>query len=195
MLRTQDEGVTWYPSRYPGTETIFQVLFLNTTHGVAVGARGVSLHSADGGDSWTRTPPCTDANLYGVAVSPESGHGFAVGAFGVVCRTFNSGRTWTVQVRRLSGDELDLFALDQIGANSGGLPWAPKACWYERCERQGAVFRLLLLVMAQDGIREVHCTLAVFLCVHAHCERERCRFSNFEIMRARFRTCCDVNTT
>jgi len=72
-------------------------------HAWAVGHDGVILHSADGGQTWTRqrakpydpasTDPRNGAPLLDVLFLDEQ-HGFAIGAYSLLLRTSDGGNTW-----------------------------------------------------------------------------------------------------
>lgn len=64
---------------------------------VAVGAHGVVLRSADGGQRWQQSPVPTSQTLTALSCT-AAGRGWAVGHGGIVLVTGDGGRSWTRQL-------------------------------------------------------------------------------------------------
>lgn len=54
VLLSPDSGSTWRPARVPLSSDLVAVRFVNANHGWIAGHDGVILHSADGGQTWSK---------------------------------------------------------------------------------------------------------------------------------------------
>lgn len=78
------------PTRAPLTA----VFFLDAKQGWAVGAQRVILHTADGGEHWTRQPIDGPAEALFSVWFENAQHGFAGGRFSTLLETLDGGRSW-----------------------------------------------------------------------------------------------------
>jgi photosystem II stability/assembly factor-like uncharacterized protein len=106
--RTENGGSSW--ERYYFRDSlslstspwVYDMFFLSTTTGWAVGADGLILKTTDGGDSWMKQnfngdPTLSlDINLYGVYFADAS-NGWVVGDNGAIFHTTNGGSVWSLQ--------------------------------------------------------------------------------------------------
>jgi photosystem II stability/assembly factor-like uncharacterized protein len=96
ILCSTDGGRTWV-SQFQAPEEeapLLDVWFASTRRGLAVGAYGLFLVTADGGEHWNRqTITEDDPHFYCLAEGPE-GDLYLAGEFGTVLRSLDRGRTW-----------------------------------------------------------------------------------------------------
>ncbi|MEQ8847013.1 YCF48-related protein [Botrimarina sp.] len=122
-----------------GEGSLRDVDFVDASRGVAVGDRGLILHTDDGGRTWRRAAPCTDSRLDAASFVDEQ-HVWAVGGTlraythesrGVVAASDNGGRDWRVvsaaPAPRLR--TLRMFDLRHGVAAGDSTPAAPSGVW------------------------------------------------------------------
>lgn len=106
--------------------TLYDVTFVDASHGWAVGNRGTILHTEDGGDTWLPQPSHTDYVLRSVFFLDRQ-RGWTVGGKsrfdhtggkGIVLRTVDGGETWQTQ-----GYGLTAYLYDVVFAD-GRRGWA-----------------------------------------------------------------------
>lgn len=123
VLVSDDRGATWQQAKVPVSVTLTAVRFVSAKEGWASGHGAVVLHTADGGQTWSRqvdgrqfaaqaatllqaTPdgaaaanmkvlaePIADKPLLDLAFT-DALNGFAVGAYGLFVRTHDGGKSW-----------------------------------------------------------------------------------------------------
>jgi photosystem II stability/assembly factor-like uncharacterized protein len=123
ILLSDDAGVSWRQAKVPVSVSLTAVQFLNAKTGWAVGHLGVVLHSADGGETWTKQLDGREAAAlvleaakkradkgalaeaeHLVADGPDKPFldlyfeneraGYIVGAYDLIFRTVDAGETW-----------------------------------------------------------------------------------------------------
>ena len=96
----------WFQQASGTTAALNGVFFQSDgRHGVAVGAGGTVVRTADAGATWSRPPSGTTLTLNGVwFTTPDEG--WAVGNGGTVIRTLDGGRTWARLLNVGVGDAL-----------------------------------------------------------------------------------------
>ena len=103
------------------TSSLNAVTFVNRSHGCAVGAGGVILHTTNGGRTWKKQKSGTTRDLKSVAFANAS-HGWVVGGEyatdGIILATTNGGRTWKKQ-KSIAG-----FSLAGVAFASAKDGWA-----------------------------------------------------------------------
>jgi photosystem II stability/assembly factor-like uncharacterized protein len=95
VLLSTDRGVSWRQIVVPTRVTLTAVHAPSSSHAWAVGHDAVILHSADGGESWTRqyADPELESPLLDVFfLDPK--RGFAVGAYRLFLETRDGGQSW-----------------------------------------------------------------------------------------------------
>lgn len=140
-----DDGKAWQQAKVPVSVTLTGLSFPTPQQGWAVGHGGVVLHSADGGQSWTRQLDGRSAAQIELKAARASGdqkrlaaaeqlvgdgpdkpflavhfwnaqRGFAIGAFGLILGTEDGGATWSSWSARLQNPKgLHLNALYVAG--------------------------------------------------------------------------------
>lgn len=96
VLLSDDQGTSWRQARDVPVDTMLNaVSFADEHNGWAVGHWGVILHTADGGETWSRQRLDTseDRPLYSVHFIDKQ-HGVAVGLWSLLLRTRDGGQTW-----------------------------------------------------------------------------------------------------
>lgn len=100
------------------TTNIEGVSFANASQGIAVGAFGKTLYTADSGYTWTAgTTAPSSTTLFDVD-HLSSLVALAVGRSGMIIKSTNGGATWTQKTSGVTGD---LYAID---AFNGSVAWA-----------------------------------------------------------------------
>ena len=95
VLVTDNGGATWTVQDSGCALGLYDVQFLDTQIGWAVGAAGKTARTVDGGATWTASDAGTIETLQDVAFS-DATHGIACGA-NKAFRTVDGGATWTSQ--------------------------------------------------------------------------------------------------
>ncbi len=134
ILRSVDAGVTWAPQISGTTKALYDVTFLDSFNGWAVGgdsggggvvdlpATSVVLHTSDGGATWTTQRLAASRPLTAVTFS-DALSGWAVGVDGVV-HTADGGHTWLSQAGTTGADLASIRFSDALHGWIGGLSGA-----------------------------------------------------------------------
>jgi photosystem II stability/assembly factor-like uncharacterized protein len=93
LMRTDDEGETWYRQPVPTKTELFHLDFSGTSHGWIVGDKGVILATTDRGQTWHMQSSGIQRALFCVDFLNDK-QGFAVGGGGTILRTTNGGQLW-----------------------------------------------------------------------------------------------------
>lgn len=112
-------AATGWSEQYPlYSSTLWDVSFVDTSHGWAVGNNGTILKTENGGGTWAhQSSNVPDENLFGVTFIDRN-RGWVVGTGGTILSTGNGGATWVGQT---SGTTEALEAVSFIDASRG---WA-----------------------------------------------------------------------
>jgi photosystem II stability/assembly factor-like uncharacterized protein len=140
---TDDGGLTWTMANDGGIGTggVFDLHFVDASHGFAAAGIGRILETIDGGRNWTTVhsePPGFNSYLRGIDFAGAT-HGTVVGMDGVILTTSDGGVTWDHQtsgtlvhlndVRYLEATVL--LAVGQNGvvlaSTDGGITWQTQA--------------------------------------------------------------------
>ncbi|MHC4914004.1 MAG: WD40/YVTN/BNR-like repeat-containing protein [Planctomycetota bacterium] len=96
LARTTDGGRTWRPMKHPEIGPRGQltgISFADAKSGWACGSGGILLHTADGGEAWTKQESGTEAPIRDVfALSAKEC--WAVGYKGTILHTADGGASW-----------------------------------------------------------------------------------------------------
>lgn len=116
ILYTTDMGRSW-ERRDSGTRRgLYNVDFVDATHGWISGQDGIVLHTADGGKTWQRQKSGTSLYLFGLDFVSQT-EGWVVGDQATYMHTTDGGQTWKLNKfsasENLSEDE-ELVAADPI---------------------------------------------------------------------------------
>jgi photosystem II stability/assembly factor-like uncharacterized protein len=114
-LVSENAGSNWTQAQVPTRSMLTAVAMVDARHSWAVGHDAVILHSADGGNVWTRQffAPEKQTPLLDVWFA-DSVHGLAVGAYGLVLETHDGGKNWKRRI--ISEEEPHFYAITE-GAN------------------------------------------------------------------------------
>jgi len=136
VLLSDDDGASWRQAAVPVQTTLTALRFVDERSGWATGHLGVILHTADGGQSWTRQLDGVRAGALLAAAAPaqrwvedgpdkpffdidfsDAQHGVAVGAYNLAMSTADGGRSWQPLSARLPNPKrLHLYAVRTIGS-------------------------------------------------------------------------------
>lgn len=140
------------PVSFRNDATLFDICFVDTVHGWAVGDRGTIWHTADGGQHWMLQESGVETPLRSVCFL-DALHGWAAGGStsplthhttGVLLRTRDGGRTWSAEQGQLLpslrkirfftpadgwaiGEPSALFPSGVFATDNGGRSWTPLA--------------------------------------------------------------------
>jgi photosystem II stability/assembly factor-like uncharacterized protein len=112
VVISKDDGKTWnQATTVPTRENLTSVSFSDEKNGWAAGHGGTIIHTADGGETWTRQlyRPDLGGPLLAIRFT-SSTHGFAAGAYGMFFETKDGGNIWAQ--RTISDSDLhfnDIF--------------------------------------------------------------------------------------
>jgi photosystem II stability/assembly factor-like uncharacterized protein len=146
VILSDDQGATWRQARaVPTSVSLATVRFADEHKGWAAGHAGVILHTADGGETWTRQADGRSLAQAAVAVSSRSAderqsrsaqrllddgpdkplldivvfdahHAMVVGAYGLAFETVDGGKSWSSVMDRLDNPKgLHLNAIQGDG--------------------------------------------------------------------------------
>jgi photosystem II stability/assembly factor-like uncharacterized protein len=145
IVLSDDNGASWRQARVPSSVTLAAVQFPTPSKGWAVGHYGVILHTADGGETWTRQLDGSQAAQLALRDAQGSGNarylseaqrlvgdgpdkpflglhftdennGFAVGAYNLIFRTRDGGKTWAPWLSHLDNPRGNhLYAVHAAG--------------------------------------------------------------------------------
>jgi len=95
VLVSSNRGVDWIQARVPTRSMLTAVASVGEQLVWAAGHDAVIVHSADGGETWTRQffAPEEECPLLDIWFE-DAEHGLAVGAYGLVLETRDGGGTW-----------------------------------------------------------------------------------------------------
>jgi photosystem II stability/assembly factor-like uncharacterized protein len=117
LMRSDDEGLTWYRQPVPTKTELFHLDFSGTSHGWIVGDKGLIIATTDRGLTWHVQNSGTQRALFCVDFLNDD-EGFAVGGGGTVLRTMDGGQTWLpVQ----SGVNQTLKRVDFVNEKTGWI--------------------------------------------------------------------------
>lgn len=139
ILHTNDGGKTWVTQfkEIPKTAAekdifngLFDVFFINSEVGWAVGSKGLILHTKDGGEHWERQKSGTKFRLRGVQFVDDK-RGWVIGenvssergSTAIILHTTNGGKDWKIQWKKKT-DWLGLHELQFIDNNTGWVAGA-----------------------------------------------------------------------
>ena len=97
VILSDDDGETWRQAKsVPTSVTLTAVHFADDKRGWAVGHDTFVMHTADGGETWTKQfgGGESDNALLSVFFKDDGRHGWAVGAFNYTLETTDGGKTW-----------------------------------------------------------------------------------------------------
>lgn len=125
LLRSRDNGNTWDMPNGGGVYEFFDVSFVDTKHGWAVGQRhhqqnaekhlGIILHTDDGGYSWeVQHFPGESGELEGVSFA-DTQRGVVTGRYGKALYTEDGGQTWHTQTLPPSANWIYRVEMDKQG--------------------------------------------------------------------------------
>jgi photosystem II stability/assembly factor-like uncharacterized protein len=93
IIKTTNGGATWTSTTIFQAFELYDIEFIDTSTGIAVGRSGIVLRTANGGASWSVIPTGTDIKLRSVSFM-DALHGVAVGESGITLLTSDAGLTW-----------------------------------------------------------------------------------------------------
>ncbi len=143
ILKSKDEGKTWYQIEGVPVDVVLTKVVAYNNHVWAVGHDAVIIHSTDAGESWELQfydPDREVPFLSAYFVSETTG--FVVGAYGTILSTTDSGKTWSDD---LIDEELDYHLNDITQGADGNFYVAAEAGYFFRSLDQGATWEAIEL--------------------------------------------------
>lgn len=92
IFRSTDYGENWFLFSKPVQTILYDIHFLNSLVGFAVGWDGLILRTSDGGKSWNKKEKITDDYLKSIAFNDKVG--LIVGGNGSILRSVDGGVRW-----------------------------------------------------------------------------------------------------
>lgn len=115
IIRTEDGGTTWEEVLQRFDLRFYDVLFLDSSRGLAVGEGGAIFLSTDAGKTWQKKEAGTVNDLFALAQIP-GGPIVAAGEKGELIQSLDGGETWK---KLVSGTALDLYDVYFVGESTG----------------------------------------------------------------------------
>ncbi len=112
------EWINLNPFKQPPGNTLYDVDFVDSLHGWAVGEWGIILHTDDGGQNWQVQQNHTIDYHLGAIDFIDLNYGWAVGDFGLILFTNNGGQTWEEQTSST------MYPLNDIAFVNDSVGWA-----------------------------------------------------------------------
>lgn len=121
VFRTTDSGANWSLVLNTGAQNteFYNVYFVDSNIGWAVGKGGIIRKSTNGGVNWAAQASGTANALNGVRFF-NSNVGWAVGAGGTIIYTTNGGTNWTAQPSGMTDTLYNIFILSSNNAWAAG---------------------------------------------------------------------------
>ena len=123
ILKSTDSGASWRRVHYTPAEQrpLLDVMFINDTHGFAVGAYGLFLETHDAGEHWhVRNIAAQDLHYNAIATLGNNTLLIA-GESGILLRSTDAGQIWQALVSPYAGSWFGIVALDDKTALLLGL--------------------------------------------------------------------------
>jgi len=124
IFRTEDAGNTWQiqTTGLNSTQLLYNVVFVNSSVGCAVGKNGTVIRTTDGGDTWISIGPSgATQNFWGVTIfSPLEI--IVSGASGSIYKTTNGGNTWTSCSNPVSSIFFEIAFIGMTGYTTAQQP-------------------------------------------------------------------------
>lgn len=143
VLKSKDEGETWYQIKNVPVDISLTKVVAYNNHVWAVGHDAAIIHSQDAGETWElqfydaeREVPFLSAHFVNETT------GFVVGAYGTIFSTTDSGVTW---VEGLIDEELDYHLNDITRGEDGNFYIAAEAGYFFRSLDQGETWEAIEL--------------------------------------------------
>ncbi len=112
---SEDGGKSWEMQTSGTSSDLYGVHFIDTTHGIAVGAKGTVLHTSTAGREWQKMSSGTEATLATVRYANRDTV-YACGAQGTIIRSTSSGIQWQ---QLESGTTANLFKIRFENGSTG----------------------------------------------------------------------------
>ncbi|MFZ4520966.1 MAG: YCF48-related protein [Bacteroidales bacterium] len=124
FCKTTNGGSLWVQSNTGSAESFFDMAFVSSSTGYAVGTNGAILKTSDGGNTWTALTSGTTRDLFSVfIVAPDNI--WVVGDSGVILTSLDFGSTWqnnnALTQNRLNSVRFRNFSNGYIAGNAGTL--------------------------------------------------------------------------
>ncbi len=101
----------WIQQNSPATNDLYDVCFVDSNTGWAVGENGTVLKTNNGGDAWALQASGVSYHLHAVCFT-NSENGWAVGANGTILHTTNGGNIWRLQAINTTSLLKSVFFID-----------------------------------------------------------------------------------
>lgn len=123
IMKTTDNGVTWFAISINASSDLLSMHFLNSKYGCISTRDGSIYRSTNAGDTWAKIATPTGNPLYSICLSDEN-YGFAVGKLNTILVTTNQGLSWAksssvLPLQQITDFTCVTFPTPQIGFITG----------------------------------------------------------------------------
>ena len=122
ILKSTDQAATWRRVHYAPEQQrpLLDVLFMDDSHGFAVGAYGAFLETRDGGEHWTsRNIAADDHHLNAIALL-ANGTLLIAGEAGTLLRSTDAGQTWQTLISPYAGSWFGVLPVSRLPVSQTG---------------------------------------------------------------------------
>ncbi len=167
ILKSTDHGASWRRVHYAPEQQrpLLDALFVDATHGFAVGAYGYFLETVDAGAHWASRAITSGDHHYNAIARLANGNLLIAGEAGTLLRSTNAGKTWQPLISPYAGSWFGILPVGKSGAVIFGLRGQLYRTedtgehWTARVSHTGAALmggRVLVdgtvVVVGQDGV-------------------------------------------
>jgi photosystem II stability/assembly factor-like uncharacterized protein len=131
LYKTTDSGINWQSLGKGERGNLNAVDFSDSLNGVAVGEKGLTIYTNNGGKDWLRGDSTINFNLNAVSFADKN-NCWAAGDSGRIYKSSNGGKNWISQASNYSSRINSLSFVDNkngwangIRTTDGGINWTP----------------------------------------------------------------------
>jgi photosystem II stability/assembly factor-like uncharacterized protein len=123
ILKSTDHGASWRRVHYAPAQQrpLLDVLFVDDTHGFAVGAYGYFLETVDAGEHWASRMIASGDRHYNSIAMLANGNLLVAGEAGTLLRSIDLGKNWQPLTSPYAGSWFGVLPIGKSGAVIFGL--------------------------------------------------------------------------